>query len=135
MSRYHSPIHAPVFASQVSGYSSLSDALTPPPSHFANPRRRRVPQAAAKASGVPVTSPVSFDYIGSSNQGVSIVDFSARSAHALIQMVAGGSDQVLAGTGVQKINLHIMVSVCAKNELFRFIDWGNFINSGLDMII
>ncbi|KAF9444934.1 hypothetical protein P691DRAFT_676670 [Macrolepiota fuliginosa MF-IS2] len=108
MSRYHSPIHTPVFPSQMSGYSSLSGALSPAPSQFANPRRRRVPQSAVKASGSPVTHPVSFDYIGYAQQGVSIVDFSARSANALAQMVAGGNDLVLANTGVRQINLRIM---------------------------
>lgn len=111
MSRYHSPIHTPIFPSQVSGYSSLSGALSPPPSQFANSRRRRVPQCAVKAAGNPVfTQPISFDYIGYSQQGVSIVDFSARSANALAQMVAGGNDLVLANTGVSQINLRIMVS-------------------------
>ncbi len=114
MSRYHSSIHAPVFPSQMSGYSSLSGALSPPPSQFTSPRRRRVPQPAAKAAGNPVTHPVLFDYIGCSQQGVSIVDFSARSANALAQMVAGGNDLVLASAGVQQINLKIMVSsLCA----------------------
>ena len=110
MSHYHSAIHTPVFPSQVSGYSSLSGALTPPPSQFANPRRRRVPQCAVKAAGSPVTHPISFDYIGYSQQGVSIVDFSARSANALAQMIAGGNDLVLATTGVKQINLRVMVS-------------------------
>ncbi|KXN90324.1 hypothetical protein AN958_04357 [Leucoagaricus sp. SymC.cos] len=107
MAHYHNPIHMPVFPSQVSDYSSLSGALSPP-TQFASPRRCRVPQCAAKASGGPVAKPVSFDYIGYSHQGVSIVDFSARSANALIQMIAGGNDLVLAGTGVQHINLRIM---------------------------
>lgn len=110
MSQYHNSIHVPVFPSQVSGYSSLSGALAPPPSQFANARRRRVPQCAAKAAGNPVCHPISFDYIGYSQQGVSIVDFSARSANALAQMVAGGNDLVLASTGVAQINLRIMVS-------------------------
>jgi hypothetical protein len=57
-----------------------------------------------------VSSPISFDYIGYSQQGVPIVDFSARSANALIQMVAGGNDLVLASTGVKQINIRIMVS-------------------------
>ncbi len=123
MSRYHSPIHAPIFPSQMSGYSSLSGALSPPPSQFANPRRRRVPQPAAKAAGNPVTPPISFDYIGYSQQGVSIVDFSARSANALSQMVAGGNDLVLAGVGIQQINLKIMVgdlSIASYAEYLLF---------------
>ncbi|KAJ3573839.1 hypothetical protein NP233_g2171 [Leucocoprinus birnbaumii] len=98
----------PVFPSQVSGYSSLSGALTPAPSQFTNPRRRRVPQPGVKASGSPVSHPISFDYIGYSRQGVSIVDFSARSANALIQMVSGGDDLPLTNTGVRQINLCIM---------------------------
>ncbi|KAF5361897.1 hypothetical protein D9756_002036 [Leucocoprinus leucothites] len=108
MSRYHNPIHSPIFPSQVSGYSSLSGALTPSPSQFTSTRRHRVPQAAAKASGQPMTQPISFDYIGYSKQGVSIVDFSARSANALAQMIAGGNDPVLAHTNVQQINIRIM---------------------------
>ncbi|KAJ3573844.1 hypothetical protein NP233_g2166 [Leucocoprinus birnbaumii] len=108
MSHYHNAIHAPVFPSQVSGYSSLSGALTPPPSQFVNSRRRRVPQCAAKAAGGPVAHPVMFDYIGQSQQGVSVAEFHVRSTNVLGQMIAGGNDLVLANTGVQEINLRIM---------------------------
>ncbi|KAF5362295.1 hypothetical protein D9756_002042 [Leucocoprinus leucothites] len=108
MSLYHNAIHSPVFPSQVSGYSSLSGALSPPPSQFANPRRRRVPQCAAKAAGSPVANPVMFDFIGYSQQGVSIAEFHVRSANALSQVIAGGNDLVLANTGVQEINLRIL---------------------------
>ncbi|KAF5362300.1 hypothetical protein D9756_002047 [Leucocoprinus leucothites] len=108
MSRYHNSIHMPVFPSQVSGYSSLSGALAPPPSRFANPRRQRVPQPAVKASGGPVAQPISFDYIGYSQQGVPIADFNARSANALIQLIAGGNDLPLANTNLKQINLCIM---------------------------
>ncbi|KXN90319.1 hypothetical protein AN958_04352 [Leucoagaricus sp. SymC.cos] len=107
MSRYHTAIHSPVFPSQVSGYSSLSGALSPN-SQFANPRRYRIPQCAAKAAGAPVAQPVSFDYIGYAHQGVSIADFHVRSANALSQMIAGGNDLVLAQTGVREINLRIL---------------------------
>jgi hypothetical protein len=109
MSRYHNPIHSPVFPSQISSYSSLSGALTPAPSQFTNPYRHRLPQTVAKTSGSPVMYPIAFDYINYSKQGVSIVDFSARSANVLAQMVAGGSDLVLSGTNVQQINIRITV--------------------------
>ncbi|XP_006461580.1 hypothetical protein AGABI2DRAFT_205388 [Agaricus bisporus var. bisporus H97] len=107
MSRYHNSIHTPVFRSQVSDYSSLSGALTPPSSQFTDPRRHRVPQCAAKPAGQPVSEPISFDYIGYLGQGVRIVDFSALSANALANMVASGNDLVLARTGVKQINLRI----------------------------
>ncbi|KAJ3573835.1 hypothetical protein NP233_g2170 [Leucocoprinus birnbaumii] len=108
MSRYHNAIHSPVFPSQVSSYSSLSGALAPPPSQFANPRRRRVPQNICKMSSGPICAPISFDYIGQAGQGVSLADFSARSQNAISQLVAGANDQVLAGSGINKINLRIM---------------------------
>ncbi|KXN90313.1 hypothetical protein AN958_04346 [Leucoagaricus sp. SymC.cos] len=106
MSRYHNPIHTPIFPSQASGYSSLSGALSPT-SQFSNPCRHRVPQSATKAIGSPISHPISFDYIGYTKQGVSIVDFSARSANALAQMVAGGGDPVLAHTDVKQIDIRI----------------------------
>jgi hypothetical protein len=56
-------------------------------------------------------APITFDYIGQIGQGVSLSDFSALSQSALGQMVAGAYDQVLAKTGVNKINLRIMVSL------------------------
>lgn len=109
MSRYHNSIHSPVFPSQISSYSSLSGALAPPPPQFTSPRRRRVPQSVCNASSGPICGPIGFDYIGQAGQGVSVADFSARSQNAISQMVAGANDQVLAGTGIGKINLRIMV--------------------------
>ncbi|KAF9450690.1 hypothetical protein P691DRAFT_664746 [Macrolepiota fuliginosa MF-IS2] len=108
MARYHNPIHAPIFPSQISSYSSLSGALAPPPSQFASSRRRRVPQNVCKTNSGPICGPIGFDYIGQGGQGVSLADFSARSQNAISQMVAGANDQVLAGTGTSKINLRIM---------------------------
>lgn len=111
MPRYHSSIHRPVFPSQVSSYSSLSGALTPPPSQFISSRRQRVPQSASKISTGPICGPIDFDYIGQAGQGVSMADFSVRSQNAISQMVAGANEQILAGTGVVMIKLRIMVSV------------------------
>ncbi|KAF9442250.1 hypothetical protein P691DRAFT_848998 [Macrolepiota fuliginosa MF-IS2] len=108
MARYHNPIHAPIFPSQISSYSSLSGALAPPPSQFASSRRRRVPQNVCKTNNSSICGPIGFDYIGQAGQGVSLADFSARSQNAISQMVAGANDQVLAGTGTSKINLRIM---------------------------
>ncbi|KAJ3573842.1 hypothetical protein NP233_g2162 [Leucocoprinus birnbaumii] len=108
MSRYHNAIHPPVFPSQLSSYSTLSGALIPPPSRFTSSRRRRVPQALCKASSAPICPPITFDYIGQSGQGVSVADFSARSQNALVQMVTGANDLVLANMGVKSVNLHVM---------------------------
>ncbi|EKM81472.1 hypothetical protein AGABI1DRAFT_105050 [Agaricus bisporus var. burnettii JB137-S8] len=108
MSRYHNPIHSPIFPSQISSYSSLSGALAPPPSQFISTRRRRVPQSTCKTSNGPICGPIGFDYIGQAGQGVSLADFSARSQNAISQMVAGANDQVLSQTGIGKINLRIM---------------------------
>ncbi|XP_006461571.1 hypothetical protein AGABI2DRAFT_118446 [Agaricus bisporus var. bisporus H97] len=108
MPRYHSSIHRPVFPSQVSSYSSLSGALTPPPSQFISSRRQRVPQSASKISTGPICGPIDFDYIGQAGQGVSMADFSVRSQNAISQMVAGANEQILAGTGVVMIKLRIM---------------------------
>jgi hypothetical protein len=115
MSHYHNAIHSPVFPSQLSGYSSLSGALSPPPSQFGNSRRRRVPQCPAKAAGSSVVDPVMFDYMSYSRQGVSISEFHVRSTNVLAQMIAGGSDLVLANTGAQEINLRIMVSINSRS--------------------
>lgn len=111
MSRYHNPIHSPIFPSQISSYSSLSGALAPPPSQFISTRRRRVPQSTCKTSNGPICGPIGFDYIGQAGQGVSLADFSARSQNAISQMVAGANDQVLSQTGIGKIHLRIMVSL------------------------
>ncbi|KXN90320.1 hypothetical protein AN958_04353 [Leucoagaricus sp. SymC.cos] len=108
MARYHNSIHAPVFPSQMSSYSSLSGALIPLPSQFGSPRRRRVPQNVCQTSSGPVCGPIGFDYIGHAGQGVSLADFSARSQNAIAQLVAGANDQVLAGLGISKIHLRIM---------------------------
>jgi hypothetical protein len=54
--------------------------------------------------------PIGFDYIGQAGQGVSLSDFTALSQNAISQKVADANDQVLAGTGINKINLRIMVS-------------------------
>ncbi|KAF5362296.1 hypothetical protein D9756_002043 [Leucocoprinus leucothites] len=108
MSRYHNAIHSPVFPSQISSYSSLSGALTPPPAQFNSSRRRRVPQNVCQTSGGPACGPIGFDYIGQAGQGVSLADFSARSQNAISQLVAGANDQVLAGTGISKLHLRIM---------------------------
>ncbi|KAF5361901.1 hypothetical protein D9756_002038 [Leucocoprinus leucothites] len=108
MSRYHNTIHPPVFPSQLSAYSTLSGALIPPPSRFTSSRRRRVPQILCKTSSGPMCAPITFDYIGQTGQGVSVADFSARSQNALVQMVTGANDLVLATTGVKTATLHIM---------------------------
>ncbi|KAF9442248.1 hypothetical protein P691DRAFT_739131 [Macrolepiota fuliginosa MF-IS2] len=108
MSRYHNPIHAPVFPSQVSSYSTLSGALASPPCRFNSQRRRRVPQAVCKTHSGPMCAPITFDYIGQVGQGVSLADFSARSQNLLGQMVTGANDLVLAGSGVKAIRLHVM---------------------------
>jgi len=109
MSRYHNAIHIPVFPSQISRYSSLSGALTLPPPEFHSPCRHRVPQNVCKTSEPPECDPIRFDYIGQVGQGVSLADFNARSKNAINQLVAGTNDQVLAGTGIEKIHLRIMV--------------------------
>ncbi|KAF5362299.1 hypothetical protein D9756_002046 [Leucocoprinus leucothites] len=108
MSRYHNAIHSPVFPSQISSYSSLSGALTPPRAQFSSSRRRRVPQNVCQTASGPICPPIGFDYIGQAGQGVSLADFSARSQNAISQLVAGANDQVLAGTGINKIKLRIM---------------------------
>jgi len=110
MAPYYSCIHRPVFPSQRSGYSSLSGALSPPPSPFQRSSRHRVPQLVAKAAGRPVCQPVFFDYVGSAQQGVFVSDFGSRSTHALAEMMAGSHDLPLADApAVKEINLRIKV--------------------------
>ncbi len=108
MSRYHNPIHVPVFPSQLSSYSTLSEALAQT-SRFTSQRRKRVPQAICKTRTGPTYAPISFDYIGQVGQGVSLADFSARSQNALAQMVTGANDLVLANTNIKSMKLHVMV--------------------------
>ncbi|KAL9713334.1 hypothetical protein Ac2012v2_002939 [Leucoagaricus gongylophorus] len=108
MFRYYTCIHTPVFPSQLSGYSSLSGALSLSPSQFTHPCHHRVPQPVAKTTGRPIYQPIMFDYIGYFQQGVLLADFNARSVNALVQMVVGGNDLPLANTCVKEMNLYIM---------------------------
>lgn len=110
MSRYHNPIHAPVFPSQLSSYSTLSGALVPPPSRFNSQRRKRVPQTLCKTSSGPMCAPIGFDYLGQAGQGVSLADFSTRSQNALAKMITGANDLVLANLGLKSMRLHVTVS-------------------------
>lgn len=125
MFRYYTCIHTPVFPSQLSGYSSLSGALSLSPSQFTHPCHHRVPQPVAKTTGRPIYQPIMFDYIGYFQQGVLLADFNARSVNALVQMVVGGNDLPLANTCVKEMNLYIMVrmscnteSICLTNHWF-----------------
>jgi len=108
-SRYHSSIHAPVFPSQLSNYSALSAALASSHTPFVSPRRKRVPQTLCKTSAGPMCSPITFDYLGHTGQGVSLADLSTRSQHALAQMITGANDQALANLNVKSMRLHVMV--------------------------
>jgi hypothetical protein len=108
---YHNAIHCPVFPSQLSSYSTLSGALIPPPPRFTSVRRKRVPQTLCKTNSGPICPPISFDYIGQAGQGVSIADFNTRSQNALMQMITGANDLVLANTDVKTVCLHIMVGL------------------------
>ncbi|KAF7770239.1 hypothetical protein Agabi119p4_6213 [Agaricus bisporus var. burnettii] len=105
-SRYHNSIHAPVFPSQLSTYSALSGALAA--SQFTSPRRKRVPQTLCKTNTGPMCSPVTFDYLGHTGQGVSLADFSTRSQNALAQMITGANDQTLVKLSVKSMKLHVM---------------------------
>jgi hypothetical protein len=54
-------------------------------------------------------SPITFDYLGHTGQGVSLADLSTRSQHALAQMITGANDQALANLNVKSMRLHVMV--------------------------
>lgn len=114
MSVYRSPLHPPLFPSQISSYSSLTGALTiKPTKRFDNPRRRRVPQYKSRvpAGGVPLCPPILFDYFKAHGQGVPANDFIVLSANALAREVSGANDQTLTGLDIDHLNLRIMVSL------------------------
>ncbi|KAF9522487.1 hypothetical protein CPB83DRAFT_917136 [Crepidotus variabilis] len=103
------PLHCPLRASQQSSYSSLGGAVPSGTSSLI----RRLPQAMYTPSGKWHSAnsrpgshpPVTFDYPGHHNQGVRMQHLIAQDCSGLI---TGGTDRVLAHTGLQKITFRIM---------------------------
>lgn len=140
---YVNPLHPPIPSSLQSPFNTLSGAVVSsanaPP--FISPFRRRLPQITYTPSGKwrnatgrtnLVHSPVIFDYLGYTRQGVPMRELSTRGAHALSSMIVGANDQVLVHTGLSRITLHIIVSLSIHISHLRVTD-STSIFSGRDM--
>ena len=117
---YANPLHPPVSAARLSGYSSLGvvtprDAMLP---QFLSPSRRRLPQATyapsckwrmATGRRNQLRCPITFDYLGYSKQGISVVETLAKGVPGLLRMIQGPNDQVFANTGLTRITFRILV--------------------------
>ncbi|EDR16178.1 uncharacterized protein LACBIDRAFT_321426 [Laccaria bicolor S238N-H82] len=116
---YNNPLHPPIPSTFQSPFNALSGAVVcsanAPP--FVSPFRRRLPQIpytpSSKWRNVTgrtnlVHSPVHFDYLGYTRQGVPMRELSTRGAHALSSMIVGATDQVFVHTGLSRITLYII---------------------------
>jgi hypothetical protein len=128
---YVNPLHPPVSPLYRSQFSTLGDAVSSPHTHtqsqFLSPTRRRLPQQRyipsskyqwrATTGRLPHLHPlISFDYTNHNRQGVSMLELTTRSMHAVRTMIQGADDQVFAGTGLARITLRIMVSrICSSH--------------------
>ena len=149
---YTNPLHSPLSIPSYSSYSSLGEAMnsTPTPSQFVSPYRRRLPQAPYTPSSKwknaigrsnHLQSPITFDYLGYSKQGISMDEVRTRGIGALLRMIQGPDDLVLAHTDLERINLRIIVScsytyviaVQKNSDQKRFPLFFFFTGSGLDM--
>lgn len=116
---YNNPLHPAVAPEQRSAYTTLGHATScaQETSHFLSPTTRRLPQApwtpsckwklATGRTNV-VHSAIPFDFHGYTRQGVPMHELSSRSSSALVAMIQGGDDQVLAHIGLTRIFLHIL---------------------------
>lgn len=108
-----SPLHTPVPNALVSSDSALTAAV--PPSQFLSPNRQWLPQIVydptskwKSATGRSPKNPeITFDYIGHSQQGVSMREIHNGSGNS--SRLNGLDDAVLHHTGLQKITLKIIV--------------------------
>ncbi|CAA7259433.1 unnamed protein product [Cyclocybe aegerita] len=128
------PLHAPIYPIQHSGYSSLSGAMpaqAPLPSG-----RKRLPQEpytpASKwhnstGRSNPVEAAIYFDYKGYKRQGVSMRELSARSVPGLFAMLEGGSDTVLAHTGLSRITFRIKAGLFLVFLGYESANWARSI--------
>lgn len=120
---YVNPLHPPISAPYRSQYSSLGNAIFSPNSQpqFQSPTRRRLPQQPYTPSSKwrtatgrlnQIHSLIPFDYVNYTKQGVSMLELTTRSMHAIEIMLHGANDQVFAGTGLVRITLRILVRCC-----------------------
>jgi len=107
---------APVYAKNISSYSSLSGALDPPPL-FASKSRKIIADGSwdstsswCKATGTQWAN-ICFD--SSKDRGIPFSEL--RKLPAAIDL-RGAEDRVLEGTGAQVIKVHINVS---RSPVFR----------------
>ncbi|KAF8657413.1 hypothetical protein AX16_002210 [Volvariella volvacea WC 439] len=129
MPRFINPLHLPVHASQYSKYSTLAGAVPtpPPPPRFTSPNRRWLPQTLYSAGKHHCTPggfypTITFDYLGSQNQGVPMRELIARSANALDSMIGGAYDPVFSQIGVQSITF------CILWHGYTHVEWKQTVN-------
>ena len=141
---YSNPLHPPLSPALQSGYSSLGGAVNggPTPSRFISPSKRRLPQApytptckwrTATGRLNQLQYPITFDYLGYSKEGISMVETSAKGVPGLLRMIQGPSDLVLAQTGIARITFRIIVCCCSWYRQFGMLTF--LFHSGRDMSI
>lgn len=124
MSSYINPLHPPIPSGCYSPFSVLANAQhgnhAP---RYLSPTQRRVPQPAFAPSSkwrssmsIPrkIDRPITFDFLGFSQQGVPMRELSSRGASALGAMIQGAHDPVLANTGLRRIVLVILVCLLTR---------------------
>jgi hypothetical protein len=115
---YTNPLHQ---TPNITSYSSLDAAVSgdqPTPS-LPIPSRSRLPQptfaptakwdvAMGRARSHP---PIAYAYKGSDIPGVSMLDLSCRDFDSLVLMVEHSNEQIFLATGLQRINIRILVCI------------------------